>query len=143
MTRSPRLTFTFDPHKKGLKKLLGDLEAEIMEFVWAAGESTVREVHEIVGRRRDLAYTTVMTVMSRLAEKGLLTRRKGSHKAMVYSPAVEREAFLRRASASIFRGLFGDFGSPAMSQLVDMISDESDERIDELARLIEEKRRKR
>jgi predicted transcriptional regulator len=57
----------------------GPLEGEVMEVVWrAAAATTVREVVENLNRSRSdpLAYTTVMTVMSRLAEKGALTRRK-------------------------------------------------------------------
>ncbi|MGH7860309.1 MAG: BlaI/MecI/CopY family transcriptional regulator, partial [Candidatus Binatia bacterium] len=52
---------------------LGELELAIMEFVWGRGaEVTVPAVHRHLGRKRGLAYTTVMTVMSRLFDKGLL-----------------------------------------------------------------------
>lgn len=144
MPKNPSpIAFTFDPRKKGLRKVLGDLESEVMETVWKSGDVTVREVHEMVGGRKDLAYTTVMTVMSRLAEKGLLRRRKGKQNAMVYSAAMGRDEFLRDASTSILKGLMGDFGAPAMSQLVEMIGNDSDERIEELSKLIEERRRKK
>ena len=68
-----RYQFTFDPRKKGLRKILGDLEADVMEAIWALGHATVHDVLErLAAADRELAYTTVMTVMSRLADKGLL-----------------------------------------------------------------------
>jgi predicted transcriptional regulator len=51
---------------------LGSLEQEIMLFVWANGRSTVRDVFETIRETRPIAYTTVMTTMNRLAEKGVL-----------------------------------------------------------------------
>ena len=55
--------------------ILGDLEHLIMSVLWRSEEpQSVREVHEAVRAERDLAYTTVMTVLDRLAKKGLVTR---------------------------------------------------------------------
>ena len=65
-----------------------------MEIVWARGEASLRDVHLRLESQRDLAYTTVMTVMSRLAEKGLLRKRKNGA-AFLYLPALSREAFTR------------------------------------------------
>ena len=63
---------------KGVERLLGELEREIMDVLWDAGEASVRQVLEQLNARRvrtrHLAYTTVMTVMSRLADKELLSR---------------------------------------------------------------------
>lgn len=54
---------------------LGNLEREVMEQVWSAGAPvTVREVHEALAKDRDLAYTTVMTVLDRLAKKNIVRR---------------------------------------------------------------------
>ena len=55
---------------------LGELEAEVLGVVWEMKQATVQEVKDALEPRRSLAYTTVMTVMSRLAEKGILERRK-------------------------------------------------------------------
>ncbi|MDA8438721.1 MAG: BlaI/MecI/CopY family transcriptional regulator [Propionibacterium sp.] len=55
--------------------ILGDLEHLIMSVLWRSKEpQSVREVHEAVRAERDLAYTTVMTVLDRLAKKGLVAR---------------------------------------------------------------------
>ncbi|MEU0096034.1 BlaI/MecI/CopY family transcriptional regulator [Kribbella sp. NPDC006257] len=69
---------------------LGDLERLVMEQLWAAGEPlTVREVHERLAGTRELAYTTVMTVLDRLAKKKL-TERERDGKAWRYKAAAPR-----------------------------------------------------
>jgi len=71
---------------------LGDLEREVMTQLWDAAEPlTVRQVHERLSRDRDLAYTTVMTVLDRLAKKSLVTRERDG-RAWRYFPADTREA---------------------------------------------------
>jgi predicted transcriptional regulator len=70
---------------------LGDLEREVMTQLWESKEPlTVRQVHERLSRDRDLAYTTVMTVLDRLAKKAVVTRSK-EERAYKYAPAQSRE----------------------------------------------------
>ena len=70
---------------------LGDLQREVMTQLWDAGEPlTVRQVHERLSRQRDLAYTTVMTVLDRLAKKGVVTQQRAD-RAYRYAPAQTRE----------------------------------------------------
>jgi predicted transcriptional regulator len=95
--------------------LLGPLEGEVMEVLWAAPEPlTVRAVLELLngGRRPTLAYTTVMTVMARLAEKEVLRRVKAG-RGYVYEPAVADEAGLA------VRDVIRDFGDSAMAHFVE------------------------
>ncbi|GIF07841.1 transcriptional regulator [Actinoplanes siamensis] len=69
---------------------LGDLEREVMTQLWDASEPlTVRQVHELLGRERDLAYTTVMTVLDRLAKKKLVVQQRAD-RAYRYAPAQSR-----------------------------------------------------
>lgn len=140
MRRNP---FSLDPRKRGLRKLLGELESEIMEAVWRSGETTVRDVHAQLSRKRELAYTTVMTVMSRLAEKGLLRKRKGEGAALLYEATAGREEFTRLAVGNVLKGLLTDLSAPTMSQFVEMVGEDSDEKLDELAKLIAAKRRQK
>ncbi len=68
---------------------LGELERGVMEQLWATeGAQSVREVHLAIGR--DLAYTTVMTVLDRLAKKGLVERERDG-RAYRYRPVQSRE----------------------------------------------------
>jgi predicted transcriptional regulator len=70
---------------------LGDLERVVMNVLWDAGEPlTVRQVHESIGPRRDLAYTTVMTVLHRLAKKGVVVEQKAD-RAYRYAATQSRE----------------------------------------------------
>ncbi|GAA2637516.1 BlaI/MecI/CopY family transcriptional regulator [Paractinoplanes durhamensis] len=70
---------------------LGDLEREVMTQLWDAPEPlTVRQVFEALSRDRDLAYTTVMTVLDRLAKKGVVVQQKAD-RAYRYTPAQTRE----------------------------------------------------
>lgn len=69
---------------------LGDLERAVMQTVWASmGPLTGREVADALAAR-DLAYTTVLTVLTRLEKKGLV-RRDSSARAHTYSPVATRE----------------------------------------------------
>ncbi len=136
------MPFTFDPRKKGLRKFLGETEYPIMEALWQGGEFSVRDVCTALQRKREIAYTTVMTVMCRLFEKGLLWRRKEG-KSYIYQAAVSREDLTRSIVGRVIGGLLSDFTAPAISQFVDSVDEQRPEEMEELARLIAEKRRQK
>jgi len=95
--------------------LLGPLESEIMQVMWAAREPrSVRAMLEELnrGRRPPLAYTTVMTVMARLAEKEIL-RRKKDGRGYVY------EATMPNAAGIAVRDVIRDFGESALASFVE------------------------
>jgi len=125
--------------KNQLTGLLGPLESEVMETVWQLGETTVRDVHAELAPRRDLAYTTIMTTMARLASKGLLTR-DTSGLAHRYRPTLTREEYAESTVTSVVDWLVDSFPEPAMSYFVKKIDGETDpalmralrSRIDEL-----------
>lgn len=96
------------------ESFLGPLETEVMERLWKRGPATVRDVVDELSRTRTLAYTTVMTIMTRLHEKGLLERsRRG--KTYVYQPAFTREEHRQRLSRELVRGLVVQFGDVALA----------------------------
>lgn len=76
--------------KKSLTPL-GETEMEVLHHVWELGEATVKDVKERILNDRQVAYTTVMTVMKNLADKGYLKYRKDGV-TYVYSPAQEPES---------------------------------------------------
>lgn len=96
------------------EKFLGPLEAAVMERLWKRGSATVRDVVEDLGRTRALAYTTVMTIMTRLHTKGLLARDRDG-KTYVYRPACTREEHRERLSRDLVRGLVDEFGELALA----------------------------
>ncbi len=70
---------------------LGDLERAVMDHLWSASHpQTVRQVHEALSERRDLAYTTVMTVLQRLAKKKLVSQIRDD-RAHQYAPVHGRD----------------------------------------------------
>lgn len=95
-----------------------------MEDVWEHGESSVGEVLERINDagRRKLAYNTVMSVMARLAEKGILERERHG-RAFRYHPAFSRTEFIRVQAAEAASELFDEFGDAALAGFVDEISD--------------------
>lgn len=111
--------------KPELQGLLGPLETEVMETVWRLGETTVRDVHADLALRRDLAYTTIMTTMTRLASKGLL-HRDTTGLAHRYVPTVSREQYAKSTVTSVVDWLVDSFPEPAMSYFVDVIDDGAD-----------------
>lgn len=131
----------FDPEKRGLRKVLGDLEHDIMVVLWDDRKATVREVHEQLTKKREIAYTTVMTVMSRLSTKGLLVKLRSGN-AFVYSPAHTREQFTQLSLKQVFSGLLRDLTAPAIHQFVESLGSQRPEELAELARAVEEMRRK-
>lgn len=126
------------PAESGIRKVLGDLEADIMEIVWQKDISSVREVYELLNNERDIAYTTVMTVMGRLSDKGILKKNRGG-KSYLYSAAVSRDELSRTMVFSVINGFKDDLGKQALSFFVESLT-EDENALDELERLIQEKR---
>jgi predicted transcriptional regulator len=118
--------------------LLGDLEAAIMRLMWGLETATVRDIfHRLRANGRPLAYTTVMTVMVRLAVKQLLTREL-SGKTYVYRVALTEDEFLRTTAARRVQELVDEFGDLAIAQFLATVDDLSPERYAQLQRLARE-----
>ncbi len=120
-----------------LKKLLGSLELEVMECMWPAGEATVQQVAKTINRKRPIAYTSVMTVMSHLVDKGLLSRTMEG-KRYRYRVARSMDEFLHETSRSVVRSLVNDFGDLAIAQFLGEIDNVDAGRLEELRGLSQE-----
>jgi len=125
-----------------LAPMLGPLEHRVMEAVWLRGECSVKDVH---GDFEDpAAYTTVMTTMDRLYKKGLLARRKLG-RAYFYSATASRDELDRSVASGFLEALLGqgsDSAQPVLSRLVDVVGESDRGLLDELDRLVKEKRRR-
>ena len=102
---------------------LHELESEVMEQLWQSGESTVRAVMNAINKhtRTERAYTTFMTVMARLHKKGLLARRRDG-KTDHYSPAYDREEYMKLRSAAEVDDLVSEYGDIALSHFARQIA---------------------
>ncbi|GLY31752.1 BlaI/MecI/CopY family transcriptional regulator [Kineosporia sp. NBRC 101731] len=91
---------------------LGHLERDVMDRLWASpAPVTVRDVHAALGEQRDVAYTTVMTVLQRLAKKGLASQTRDG-KAHLYSASESRE----QMAAELMMDALGDVGGAQARQ---------------------------
>ncbi|MCX6020779.1 MAG: BlaI/MecI/CopY family transcriptional regulator [Chloroflexi bacterium] len=136
MTPDPEIS-VYRPDRPGIRKVLGDLEAEIMEYIWqhpAEQGTTVREVFEALYARRRIAYTTVMSTMARLAKKQLLRSDKADA-AYVYYPNFTQEQFVSRLVGRILEDLLVGFAQPALPHLPSLADPQAAER---MRRLLEE-----
>ncbi len=112
---------TEQPGDDILAKLLGPLEIDIMELLWARGSATVRDITTAVQTDRAMAYTTIMTVMIHLAEKGLLRRIPLDKRTHLYEVSLSRDAFIQSASERVVRALVQDFGDLALAQFAEAL----------------------
>ncbi len=128
----------FRPTDRGIKQVLGKLEAEVMQLLWQQSQQTVLEVEDRLRRKREIAHTTVLTTLDRMHRKGYLTREKQG-KAFVYSPRYNREDFEREMAQEVLGALLGGIGEPVLSTFVELIG-EDDGKLDRLEALIKERR---
>lgn len=120
---------------RGLARVLGELEARILEVVWTLGQATVKDVAAALGPEAHVK--TVMTVMNRMVEKGVL-QREARGRSFVYSAVLDRERFAQQVASRVLSGLLADFGKPTLAHFVQEIPPEQ---LTELERLIAERRR--
>ena len=111
--RAKRQRASSDP----VARYLGELQTEVMQILWEQGSATVREVVDSLNKRRrqDLAYTTVLTLVSRLYSRGLLARTPEG-RSFRYQPARSRDELLAQLSTELIDRLLDDFGEIAIAR---------------------------
>ena len=112
---------------------LTELQLEIMRILWEREEATVVEVREAVRPRRDLAHTTVATLLSRLEKKGVVKRRLEGRQ-FLYSAAVEAQR-MRRSLVANFGGVAERIFGGNIADVVTHLLAERDVNADELAQV--------
>ena len=135
-SEAPRLQDTVRLSATGLSKVLGDLEARVMRAVWDLGRPVpARVVHERVAAGHDVALLTVITVLNKLVEKGLLSRAKRDD-LLHFEPRMSEEAFMAIVSRRVVEGVLS-FDEDAMAaSFVDVLAERDPEKLAELGRLI-------
>ena len=93
-------------------------ELELMDLLWAHGESSVRELQELIPERKRPAYTTVQTLVGRLEEKGAVRRSRRVGNAFLYEPSITRRSTYRRMIDELI-DLFGGSAEPIVSHLLE------------------------
>lgn len=135
--RKPKVDFR--PYEKDLAKVMGELEAEVMRALWTKGSGSLKEIHGEVTKRKDVAITTVGTILDRLYDKGLVKRSLKKDKGLYYqySPAYTEDEFKKKVASSVLEGLFESFGPAAASYLIEEIGIKDAEKIKELKRYLD------
>jgi len=120
---------------------LGKLERQVLEETWRLGEVSVRDIYRAFDER--IAYTTLMTTLDRLFKKNLLERRKDG-RAFVYAAVLSQADIDQGIKEDVIDGLLGhgaDGVAPVLACIVDTISERDRELLDELDRLVQEKKK--
>jgi predicted transcriptional regulator len=116
---------------------LHELESEVMEEMWRRGEeATVRKLRESLNRRstKQRAYTTIMTIMARLDDKGLLTRRREG-KTDIYALVYSREEYLQLRARAEVGALVDQYGEVALVNFARQMQSLDPKRREQLRRL--------
>jgi predicted transcriptional regulator len=104
---------------KKSRAVLGPQEFQIMKVVWDKRRVTVRDVYHTLLERRQVAYTTVMTMMNILEQKGFLRKTAGEERAYVYEPAQSRNKVMRAMVNEFIERVFGGSANPLMVHLIE------------------------
>jgi predicted transcriptional regulator len=127
----------------GVAKVLGDLEARVLTAMWQLEEpASARTVHDAIVGEHDVALLTVVTVLNKLVEKRILTRRKIGgllHFRAAMSPAEFHDFVSRRMVEGVI-----DFAPARLAAcFVDVLAERDPAQLDALAKLVEQARRRR
>lgn len=118
---------------------LTEQELEIMKIVWQRQQATVRDVYETLREHRKVAYTTVMTMMKILEQKGHL-RKRAEEKAHVYTPTKPKAQVIRNMVRDFVERVFNGSAEPLVMHLVEE-KHLSDEEITDIERMLRQRRR--
>jgi len=126
----------FQPHKKDIRKVLGDLEAVVMEATWQLGKGDVKTIHRRVNQEKKVAVTTIATILDRLYKKGLVKRKLLTSQSLRYEyyPALTKTEFENAVVRDVFKGLLETFEETTIYYLVNELGLDSRVKIDEMRR---------
>jgi predicted transcriptional regulator len=125
-----------------LTPLTGELQTQVMAAVWRLERATVDQVRSALPPRYRGAYNTIQTVLNRLTDRKLLSRRKVGN-AFEYRPLVSEAEYLSRSIAQTLAGASKAAREAALAQLIGGLRDDELTDLRELAREMNERRRKR
>ena len=120
----------------------GALQLQLMAAMWRLGNGTVEQVRSELPPRYRAAYTTIQTVLNRLTERGLLSRRKVGN-AFQYRPRLSEAEYLSRSIARTLAGASSDARQAALARLIGELDDDELSALQRLAREMDETRQRR
>jgi predicted transcriptional regulator len=124
-----------------MMRALGELEERVMTILWKEHPLSVRDVCTRM-KRSKLAYTTVMTTLDRLHNKGLLARTKQGN-AFLYLPAIDRAEYQRRVVETALAPMFEQGAAPVLAAFVDIAAQVDEANLVKLEKLIADHKRRK
>lgn len=97
---------------------LSPAEFEVMDVLWSKGKATVKEIQSALAPERKLAYTTVLTLLSRMKEKGYVESQEKNF-AYEFQPTVRREQIVRRKVGDLVNQVLGGDIAPLAAYIVE------------------------
>ena len=125
--------------KKGFGPLSEELEQPLMEILWTKGSMKGKDLYEEIRRKKDIAYTTALTVLGRLSMKGLIKKDRKSG-IILFTPAVSRHAYKSAVTERFVQKAFEVSPDLAVSAFADMFSKMPKGNLEKLEKLLEEKK---
>ena len=127
----------FKINESGLNRFFGPLEAKIMDILWNDVEMTIKDVQQVLDKEKVTNFNTVMTVMNRLVEKGIL-QKWVEGRSSLYKPVQSRVDFLNAQSKEMTNELMDEFGNVVVSHMLDALEDVDDDLVAKLEQKIKE-----
>ena len=124
----------------GLAKVLGDLEARVLQVIWALGApAPARVVHARVVEEHPVAPLTVITVLNKLVDKRILTRHK-EQELYHYAARLSQDAFVAMACRRVVEGILSFEPAKVAACVVDVLAEREPAHLDALAQLVQQAR---
>ncbi|MFB5674840.1 BlaI/MecI/CopY family transcriptional regulator [Paenibacillus terreus] len=127
----------FKTGERGLNRFFGPLESRIMDILWDAPDRSIKEVQTLLEHDKDINFNTVMTVMNRLVDKGVLSK-KLRGRTSLYRPVQSREKFMDEQSKELSHELVEQFGPLAVNHMIDALEEADPELIERLEQKIKQ-----
>ena len=129
-------------NENGLNRFFGPLEAKIMEILWNNEEMTIKDVQRVLEQEKMTNFNTVMTVMNRLVDKGILQKR-AEGRSSLYKPVQTRIDFLHAQSKEMTHELMDEFGNVVVSHMLDALEEVDEDLVAKLEQKILELKKDR
>jgi len=132
----------FRVDQEGLNRFFGPLESKIMNILWDGNESSIKEVQLILEKEKPINFNTVMTVMNRLVEKNILTKRLEGRTSL-FKPLTTKEDFINNQSKKLTENLLDEFGGLVVNHMLDSLKEVDDHLLEKLEQKLEQLKRDR
>ena len=131
----------FKTNETGLNRFFGSLEAKILDILWNGPEMSIKDVKKKLDQEKSTNFNTVMTVMNRLVDKGVLEKRVEKRTSM-FKPLFSKEEFLQTQSKELTQDLMDEFGPLAVNHMLDALEEADPVLIEKLEQKIKQLKEK-